>query len=103
MLVDGWSQCGSRCLEPCVLPALGPHWLGHLCSTQWAPGKQGQEDVRQKLTIGLHLLLFNYLQTISKLARVWGSGLCLLPLSRVGPWYAKVYALRKRHFGLQQQ
>lgn len=63
----------------CTLTALGPHWLGR---TQWAPGNQEQEDVRQKLTRGLHLLLFNYLQTISKLAYVFGEvscAFCLCP------------------------
>ena len=76
MLVDGWSQRGSRCLQPCTLTALGLHWLGHLCSTQGALRNQGQEDVSQKLTSGLYLLLFNYLQTISKLAHVFGEVGC---------------------------
>lgn len=71
------------CLEPCAFTTLSPPRLVHLCSTQRAPRGQGQEDVRQKLTLGLHLFLFDYFQTISKLAPVWGSRLCLLPLSKL--------------------
>lgn len=48
----------------------------HLCSTQWASRNQGQEDVRQKLITGLHLFLFDCLQTLSKLPHVFGEAGC---------------------------